>query len=73
MFFLSYVEDTLEHNKAFDAEGLLASGNSFEGRLKFWTKRLCAERPQTFDIVLAVRILQFYIPARGVNKSLAGR
>ena len=55
MFFLSYVEDTLEHNKAFDAEGLLASGNSFEGRLKFWTSELCAERPQTFDIVLAVR------------------
>ena len=55
MFFLSYVEDTLEHNKVFNAEGLLASDNSFEGRLKFWTKRLCAERPQTFDIVLAVR------------------
>lgn len=49
-----YVEDTLEHNRVFDAEGLLASDNSFEGRLKFWTSELCAERPQTFDIVLAL-------------------
>lgn len=49
-----YVEDTLEDNKIFDAPDLIASDPSFTGRLKFWTNKLCAEKPQTFDIVLAL-------------------
>ncbi|ORY15308.1 ATP-NAD kinase-like domain-containing protein [Clohesyomyces aquaticus] len=49
-----YVENTLGHNKIFDAEGLLNQNPSFRGRLKFWTNKLCAEKPQTFDIVLGL-------------------
>jgi NAD+ kinase len=51
----SYVEQTLEENKAFDAAGLLEKNPVYQGRLKYWTNELCAEKPQTFDIVLAVR------------------
>lgn len=53
----SYVEETLKDNKVFDAAGLLESNPSYEGRLKYWTNELCAKKPQTFDIVLAVRRL----------------
>jgi hypothetical protein len=49
-----YVEETLSENKLFDAEGLLKKNSGYEGRLKFWTNELCAEKPHTFDIVLAV-------------------
>lgn len=48
-----YVEETLEQNKLFDAKSLLQK-ESFGGRLKFWTNELCHDRPQTFDIALAV-------------------
>jgi NAD+ kinase len=51
----SYVEKTMEDNETFDAAGILKKNPSFEGRLKYWTNELCAEKPQTFDIVLAVR------------------
>jgi len=51
----SYVEQTLEENKAFDAASLLEKNPAYQGRLKYWTNELCAEKPQTFDIVLAVR------------------
>ncbi|UPX15109.1 NAD(+) kinase [Ascochyta rabiei] len=49
-----YVEHTLEDNKIFDAKGLLAKSPSNEGRLRFWTDELCEQKPQTFDIVLAL-------------------
>ncbi|KAF2658938.1 ATP-NAD kinase [Lophiostoma macrostomum CBS 122681] len=49
-----YVEDTLEHNKIFDAAGLLEKNPGYKGRLRFWNNKLCAEKPQTFDIVLAL-------------------
>lgn len=52
---ISYVEQTLEDNKIFDAAGLLEENPSFRGRLKFWTNELCAQKPETFDVVLAVR------------------
>jgi hypothetical protein len=38
---------------------LLKEHPEFKGRLKFWTNKLCAEKPQTFDIVLAVRLPYF--------------
>ncbi len=50
-----WIENTLEHNKVFDAEGLVASNEAFKGRVKFWTNELCAKHPHTFDIILAVR------------------
>ncbi|PVI04284.1 ATP-NAD kinase [Periconia macrospinosa] len=49
-----YVEQTLETNKLFDAPGLLEQNPGSKGRLRFWTNELCAERPETFDIVLAL-------------------
>jgi NAD+ kinase len=49
------VEHTLEHNKIFDADGLFAKNEDYKGRLKFWTNELCTNKPQSFDIVLAVR------------------
>jgi hypothetical protein len=52
----SYVEQTMEENKAFDAAGLLEKNPAYQGRLKYWTNELCAQKPQTFDIVLAVRL-----------------
>lgn len=51
-----YVEHTLEDNKLFDAKGLLEKNPSYQKRLRFWTDQLCHDKPQTFDIVLAVRI-----------------
>jgi NAD+ kinase len=51
-----YVEKTLEDNKIFDAAGLLEKNPSYKGRIKYWTNELCAQQPQTFDIVLAVSI-----------------
>ncbi|OAL05196.1 ATP-NAD kinase [Phaeosphaeriaceae sp. SRC1lsM3a] len=49
-----YIEQTLKDNKIFDAAGLLEKNPSYKGRLKYWTNELCAEKPQTFDIVLAL-------------------
>jgi NAD+ kinase len=51
-----YVEDTLEKNKLFDAAGLLEKNPGYKGRLRFWNGEMCADKPQTFDIVLAVCI-----------------
>ena len=56
-----YVEETLEHNKLFNAEGLLEKNPEYKGRLRFWTNELCAEKPQSFDIVLAVWISKLAI------------
>jgi NAD+ kinase len=47
------VEQTLKDNHIFNAKDLLDK-DRFKGRLKFWTNEMCAQRPQTFDIVLAV-------------------
>lgn len=49
-----YVEDTLENNKIFNVAALLEENPSYQGRLRFWNNALCAEKPQTFDIVLAL-------------------
>lgn len=49
-----YVENTLEHNKKFDALGLVAHEPSREGRLKYWDNELCAKHPHTFDFAVTV-------------------
>jgi len=49
-----YVEQTLQDNPIFDAAGLIDENPSFSGRLKFWTNELCAQNPETFDVVLAL-------------------
>lgn len=47
------MEQTLKDNNIFDTAGLLEK-DGVKNRLKFWTNEMCPERPQTFDIVLAV-------------------
>lgn len=49
-----WVENTMENNKAFDAEGLLAKDPTWKHRLKYWTNELCAQKPHTFEICLAL-------------------
>ena len=51
---ISYVENTLEQNRKFDAKGIISQDPSREGRLKYWTNELCEKRPQTFDFVITV-------------------
>jgi NAD+ kinase len=65
-----YVEQTLEDNKTFDAAGLLEKDPSYKERLKYWTNELCAQKPQTFDIVLAVRFMSCF-PAALTNECTA--
>lgn len=60
----SYVEQTLRDNKVFDAAGLLDKNPSYQGRLKYWTNEMCTQKPQTFDIVLAVRCINMYAGSR---------
>ena len=49
-----YVEDTLEHNHRFDANGIIAADTSREGRLKYWNNELCKKHPLTFDFAVTV-------------------
>ena len=50
----SYVEDTLEYNRTFDAKSLMAIDASREDRLKYWNNELCRKHPLTFDFVVTV-------------------
>ena len=52
----SYVEDTLEHNRIFDADSIVATEASREGRLKYWNNELCRKHPLTFDFVVTVEL-----------------
>ncbi len=49
-----YVEDTLEHNRTFDAKSIVAKDPSREGRLKYWNNELCRKHPLTFDFAVTV-------------------
>lgn len=53
-----YVEETMKENTIFDAQGLLDADESRNDRLKFWTNELCKKKPHTFDIAVAVSLLQ---------------
>jgi len=52
--YIIWVEDTMENNKTFNAEGLLEKDPSWKDRLKYWTNELCAKKPSTFEICLAL-------------------
>ncbi|KAK5132009.1 hypothetical protein LTR08_000430 [Meristemomyces frigidus] len=50
-----WVEETMRDSPAFDAPGLLAQHpDACKDRLKYWTNELCARKPHTFDICLAL-------------------
>lgn len=52
--YIVYVENTLEHNNAFDAAGLLNESPEYEGRLKYWNNELAKRKPHTFDLVVTL-------------------
>ena len=52
--YVVYVEDTMRHNKIFNAEDLIAENPSYPSRLKYWTNELARKRPHTFDFVLSL-------------------
>ncbi|KAK0507707.1 hypothetical protein JMJ35_009596 [Cladonia borealis] len=52
--YIVYVEDTLEHNRVFDAKAIVAKDPSREGRLKYWNNELCTKHPLTFDFVVTL-------------------
>ncbi|MCJ1317757.1 hypothetical protein MMC15_003084 [Xylographa vitiligo] len=52
--YIVYVQDVLEHNRKFDAAGLLKQDPSYEGRLKYWSNDLCEKHPQTFDFAISL-------------------
>lgn len=49
-----WVEETMKDNKVFNAEGMISQEQSYKDRLKYWTNELCAKKPHTFEICLAL-------------------
>ncbi|KAL8984974.1 MAG: hypothetical protein Q9205_001205 [Flavoplaca limonia] len=49
-----YVENTLEHNRVFDVQGLISKDPSHEGRLKYWNNELCKKQPHLFDFAITL-------------------
>jgi len=49
-----WVEETMKESKIFDADGLVAQDETFRERLKYWNNELCAKKPHTFEICLAL-------------------
>ncbi|KAK4539345.1 hypothetical protein LTR36_000776 [Oleoguttula mirabilis] len=50
-----WVEDTMRDNGIFNAEAIIQQNpESYRDRLKYWTNELCAKKPHTFDICLAL-------------------
>ena len=52
--YIVWVEDTMQHSKVFDAEGLIAKDPSYKDRIRYWNNELCAKKPHTFEIVVAL-------------------
>lgn len=53
--YVVWVEDTMQGNKNFDSEGILAKDpESYTDRLKYWNDELCRRKPHTFEICLAL-------------------
>ena len=52
--YLVYVENTLQDNKVFDAEGLVKEDPSYGERLKYWDNELAKRHPHTFDFVVTL-------------------
>jgi NAD+ kinase len=49
-----WVEETMKHNKFFDAEAIVAKHADSKDRLRFWTNELCKRKPLTFDICVCL-------------------
>ncbi|KAI4239656.1 MAG: hypothetical protein LQ349_000203 [Xanthoria aureola] len=53
-YYTVYVENTLEHNRMFDAQGLISKDPSPEGRLRYWDNELCKKQPHLFDFAITL-------------------
>ena len=62
LIWFRYVEDTLEHNRIFDAKAIISADTSRDGRLKYWNNELCTKHPLTFDF--AVTVLYPHAPCK---------
>ena len=47
-----YVENTMQHNRIFDAEGIVAKDPTYKDRLKYWTNELCARKVRVLSTTL---------------------
>ncbi|KAK0827729.1 hypothetical protein LTR73_005331 [Friedmanniomyces endolithicus] len=52
--YIVWVEDTMRDNAVFNAKGLLDQDPSYKDRLRYWTNELCAKKPHTFEICIAL-------------------
>lgn len=52
--YVVWVESTMERNKIFNVQGILAKDPAYKDRLKFWTNELCRKKPHTFEICIAL-------------------
>ncbi|KAL8680377.1 MAG: hypothetical protein Q9186_003406 [Xanthomendoza sp. 1 TL-2023] len=52
--YIVYVENTLENNPAFDAQGLVSKASAHEGRLRYWDNELCKKQPHLFDFAITL-------------------
>ena len=49
-----WVENTMQHNRNFDAESIISKDPTYKDRLKYWTNELCARKPHLFEICLCL-------------------
>lgn len=52
--YVVWVEDTMQDSPAFNAEGIIAKDPSYKDRLRYWNAELCARKPHTFEICIAL-------------------
>lgn len=52
--YIIFVENTLENNRKFDAEGLKKLDPTYESRLKYWNNDMTRKHPHTFDFVVSL-------------------
>ncbi|TKA69820.1 hypothetical protein B0A55_07508, partial [Friedmanniomyces simplex] len=52
--YVVWVEETMRDNAVFNAKGLLDHDPSYKDRLRYWTNELCAKKPHTFEICIAL-------------------
>ncbi|KAK5704064.1 hypothetical protein LTR97_003077 [Elasticomyces elasticus] len=52
--YIVWVEETMRNSPIFNAKGLLEQDDSYKDRLRYWTNELCAKKPHTFEICIAL-------------------
>lgn len=52
--YIVYIDSTFKDSPVFDVEGLLKLYPQYGSRILWWDAELCAQKPQTFDIVMTL-------------------